>query len=253
MKDTPKTDRHLPLEGSYNIRDVGGYPTADGRRIRWGTFLRADSLHRLPDSSQRALIDYGVRTVIDLRGDEEAQDEPNVFQQSTSVDYRRQALMGEEIDSELDDYWEGQSAVDGFVRTYTAMLDRRRPQLATTLVTLATSGALPAVVHCHAGKDRTGVVTAVVLALAGVPGQTIVDDYTMSADYLLQRSLDGRAPDFEASYTSEEEYRKNCCPPEAMAGTLEHIDREYGGVEAYVLGSGVNPRHVEALRQALVE
>ena len=76
---------HLHIEGAYNVRDLGGYATSDGRRTRWGVFLRADSLHRLPLRSQAALIDYGIRTVIDLRRSREIQSDPNVFFASSDV------------------------------------------------------------------------------------------------------------------------------------------------------------------------
>ena len=71
--------RHLKIEGAYNTRDLGGYATRDGRHTRWGQLLRADSLHRLPVTSQQALLDYGLRTVLDLRKSDELQNLPNPF------------------------------------------------------------------------------------------------------------------------------------------------------------------------------
>ena len=77
--------RHLDLEGSYNIRDLGGYSTVDGRSTCWKTFLRADSLHQLASKSQTTLINYGIRAVIDLRDSVEVHDRPNVFSRSSEV------------------------------------------------------------------------------------------------------------------------------------------------------------------------
>ena len=79
--------RHLDIDGAYNVRDLGGYPTRDGRRTRWKTFVRAASLHRLPPDSRATLIDYGIRTVIDLRMTRELEDAPNVFAGSSEVAY----------------------------------------------------------------------------------------------------------------------------------------------------------------------
>ena len=90
---TPTATRHLNLEGTYNLRDTGGYPTLDGRAIRWRTFFRSDSLHRLPPVAQTTLMGYGVRTVIDLRRSDELQVAPNVFASSSDVVYHHVSLL----------------------------------------------------------------------------------------------------------------------------------------------------------------
>ena len=87
--------RHLDLEGAYNIRDIGGYAASDGRRTRWQRLLRADSLHRLAPASQRALIEYGVRTVIDLRTTDELQEAPDIFATSAEVGYLHHNMLGD--------------------------------------------------------------------------------------------------------------------------------------------------------------
>jgi Tyrosine phosphatase family len=86
-------DRHLPLEGTYNVRDIGGYVTRDGRRTRWRTLLRADSLHRLTRPAQAELLAYGVRTIVDLRHAGEQAAAPNVFAESTDVRYVHAPLL----------------------------------------------------------------------------------------------------------------------------------------------------------------
>ena len=88
--------RHLDLDGAHNIRDLGGYLTADGRRTRWGTFLRADGLHQLPPASQGTLIDYGVRTVVDLRLTRELNRQPDVFADRPEVKYHHENVLGDE-------------------------------------------------------------------------------------------------------------------------------------------------------------
>lgn len=87
--------RHLPLEGAYNIRDIGGYPTPDGTTTGWRTFLRADSLHKLTPAAQQELIDYGLRTVVDLRFDHECSTAPNVFAASDEVAYVKISLLAD--------------------------------------------------------------------------------------------------------------------------------------------------------------
>ena len=106
MTDDLNEKRHLDLEGTFNTRDIGGYATEDGRRIRWGRFLRSDSLHQLPIKSQAALLEYGVRTIIDLRRSQEIQIRPNVFYGFDEVAYyhqnsgRRRAAAREGRDSQ---------------------------------------------------------------------------------------------------------------------------------------------------------
>jgi protein-tyrosine phosphatase len=251
MNERPAPSRHLDLEGAYNVRDTGAYLTADGRHTRWRTLLRADSLHALTPASQTALIDHGLRTVVDLRTVEEVSVEPNVFAGSTVVTYRHMDMIGDMDGTE-------ESAPTGGIperisHSYVAMLDQRRTQICETLTTLAAPGILPAVVHCHGGKDRTGIVIALALRLMGVPVEAVAEDYALSAQFLLKRSLDGQGPAQEAHYSSEEEYRRECCPPEAMLLTLSHLERHYGGVESYLLGGGLDRQHVASLSAALVE
>src|SRR5436309_6252589 len=171
---TTASTRHLNLEGTYNLRDTGGYRTLDGRAIRWRTFLRSDSLHRLPPVAQTILMGYGVRTVLDLRRSDELHMAPNVFVGSSDVAYHNVSLL-------TDTPPVRQQAPRPLVDTYRLILDQRQEQLRQALATLAAPGGLPAVVHCTAGKDRTGLIVALVLGLAGVPTTTIVEDYALSA------------------------------------------------------------------------
>src|SRR5215475_2365688 len=87
--------RHLGLEGTYNLRDTGGYRTLDGRTTRWRTFLRSDSLHRLPHLARTTLLKYGLRTVVDLRRSDELHTAPNVFASSSEVVYHHVSLLAD--------------------------------------------------------------------------------------------------------------------------------------------------------------
>ena len=278
---SPKSEgkRHLDLEGAFNVRDVGGYRTADGRRTRWKTFLRADGLHRLSPSSQAALIDYGMRTVIDLRAAGELELQPNVFAGSPRVVYHHQSLDGEVPRSEIPDYEAtrdpmlvemlaevAESPADGEVpqrirsstlRTlgsYGGRIDRQGPQIRETLATLAEPGTLPALVHCAAGTDRTGIISAVVLGIAGVPAETIAADYALSGRYLLERDIDdGTRPEvFDGEYTPER-YEQQYSPPEAMLAVLRYVDRRYRGIDGYVRTIGLDGNQIKSLRDAIIE
>ena len=103
MDGSLEPKRHLDLEGAYNIRDIGGYKTSDGRSTRWQTLLRADSLHRLAPASVTALMEYGVRTVIDLRTTDELQQAPDVLSNSSDFSYIHRNILGDPKESETLD------------------------------------------------------------------------------------------------------------------------------------------------------
>lgn len=257
MTDTVEPKRHLDLEGSFNIRDIGGYETHDGRRTRWRTFLRSDSLHRIPAASRAALIDYGVRTVIDLRTTDALQDRPDVFAGSGQVRYLHHNMVG---DDPLTGTAETTESIESGARwravsdQYSVILDHRRAQVCETVRTLAAPGTLPALVHCAGGKDRTGIITALVLELAGVPIETIAEDYAVSGRYLFARYIeDTGAAEVAASGYTWQDYRRECCPPEVMSATLQHLREHYDGVPGYLLGGGVTQGEIDELRAAVVD
>ena len=252
MKSERDSKRHLDFEGAYNVRDVGGYSTTDGRQTRWRTFFRADSLHMLTPGDQSILVEYGLRTVIDLRRTAETQEAPNVFTGSSDVVYIHQDAIGSDpiqYDEELVNSEEPATRVAAM---YTAILDQRQSQIGRTLAILATPGILPAVVHCVGGQDRTGRIAALVLGIAGVPRETIAEDYTLSARFVVKWYLD-KNPELSASDYSWQYYQAEFCPSEAMLKTLDHLDRHYGGIEGYVRSTGLTTGQIERIRNALVE
>ena len=254
MNDEPLPGRHLDLEGAYNIRDIGGYQTADGQSTRWKTFLRSDSLHRLPAASQAALIDYGLRTVVDLRRSDELEQTPNVFADSSQVAYHHHNIVGDEQMSELGVVMDSVLPADRIVASYSKWLDRRQPQFRDVLTTLAVSEARPALYHCAGGKDRTGVISALLLGIAGVSAETISEDYALTARYVVARWLNEFAPpEVSAAEYTWQEYQREFCPQDAMLRVLQHLDERYGGVESYVRTIGLSEEQVDSIRSALVE
>ena len=252
MNDDLDPKRRLEIPGSYNIRDLGGYETRDGNRTRWGRLLRADSLHRLDAAAQEALLDYGLRTVIDLRKSAELQNLGHPFMRSDRVTWYHQNMVG-------DDPWrEGESITrpEGIAeikrRSYSLILDKRGPQVRETLSLLALPDSLPALFHCSAGTDRTGMIAALVLGIAGVPREVIGRDYSLSGRFLLARYLDDN-PEIPAGEISWQEYQARTCPPEVMLGVLEDLDERHGGVEGYARAIGLGDPQIEALREAVVE
>lgn len=243
--------RHLPLAGAYNLRDIGGYRTTDGLTTRWGRLFRSDSLHALTSEAQEQLIGLGLRTVIDLRHEREVTELPNVFAASMTVRYRNVPL--------LDDRSAAAAAstprsLPSLPEIYRRILDERRPQLLTVIEALAQPGALPAVVHCTAGKDRTGVVTALLLALAGVERSTIAEDYAATAERLAGPFMEEHRARTEAAGIDWESYQPLLgCPPEYMVETLAYLDTRHGGVAAYLVGCGIDRSTIAALRRSIIE
>ena len=229
-------DRHVRLPGTRNLRDVGGYPAHDGRVTRWRTLLRTDALDRLPASSQSALLDLGLRQVIDLRWPHELDAAPSVFHRSERVRYRSIPLLEDDP-----------TPHGGLAGTYRHMLDARGPQLVEVVRSLLEPDGLPTVVGCAAGKDRTGVAIALVLSAVGVPHDLIVEDYALSEASFLSEIDDEHLVDWRAGPVHVE------CPPEHMIGTLEHLERRHGGAAALLAKNGLSPGELDRLREVLTE
>ncbi len=252
MADELDPRRHLKLEGTLNTRDIGGYVTGDGRKTRWRRFLRSDSLHQLSAKDQQDLLDYGVRTIIDLRRSAEMQDQRNVFFGSDKVTYYHQNMAG---DMELREWQRTPPGIEYVERKrwrYSVVLDKRMSEVRDTLCTLAASDTLPALVHCTAGADRTGIITALVLGIAGVPAEIIAQDYALTARFHLPIHLEAHPEIDPASYTWQD-LQHISSNPEVMLAVLRDLDERHCGVEGYARHVGVSQAEIDALRDAMVE
>lgn len=246
-------DRRVPFEGVTNFRDLGGYRTRDGGRLRWGRVFRADSLHGLTEADLALYERLGLRAVYDLRSESERNERPN------PVSSLQHTITGRPQGS-LPDYLiaNGIGDADGeqlLETVYVGMLDHSAAQIGRLYEGLAGDGGLPAVFHCHAGKDRTGVVAALLLEALGVERADILDDYELTSRYRLrvhqewtfERLLkSGLAPEVAAGVLST--------PRWAMERALAHLDEHYGGIDAFLTGpAGMSADAVETLRRRLVE
>ena len=238
----PVSERHLRILGTRNVRDVGGYPAGNGRQTRWRTLFRADCLDQLPASSQQALIDLGVRTVIDLRRSDELETNPNVFRASSAVRYRHLAMF--DVDP---------GHPDGAIGWYRAAAERFQDRLAAVVGALIEPGALPAVVHCAAGKDRTGITVALVLATVGVSQDVIVEDYALTKTCFATRWVESDDEPGGIGQVVDDEAPAIDAPPELIAAFLGELDERYGGPVEYLQEAGLSPPELERLRQLLTE
>jgi protein-tyrosine phosphatase len=242
-------DRHVPLGAAFNVRDLGGYPTADGRQVRWRTLFRADGLHRLDADDLEVLAGHGLRTVIDLRTKDEIEKRGRFPVDGLEVDYRHLPLI--QTLWAPDDLAVATSAHDFLIERYLVMLEEGAPAIVAALGLLSQPATLPAVFHCAAGKDRTGVLAAVVLRVLGVEPDVVAADYALSAMAMerMRAWFEAEVPDAMAKQPPE----FMAAPAEAMLGFLDDLDRLHGSVVDYVRGIGVTDDVLAALRAQLLE
>jgi protein-tyrosine phosphatase len=240
--------RHLAWEACYNVRDLGGLPTVDGGETRWGSIIRADILSRLTDAGRRALVEYGVRTVIDLRSPDQVAEEPSAFAVTP-----HQATHPAYFVLPVEAYYPHVSALirqaQSRAEVYCITLDHYPANMAAILRTIANAEPGGVVIHCHAGKDRTGVVVALLLALASVADEQIAADYAES-----QIRLWPLYEQMVAEAGSEDKvgfWTKPTATAEMMLTTLAHLRTQYGGVRAYLRWIGLTDGEVDQVRQRL--
>ena len=238
--------RCLPWDACYNVRELGGYPTHDGGQTRWQTLVRADNLHRLTPQGQVALREYGVRTIIDLRLAHELERHPNPFAVPQGSDDYPRYLNLPLLNLETDAAVEAAQPTQG---EYIVIVERSKGHVAEVINAVAAGlergGVL---VHCHGGKDRTGIVVALLLSLVGVPDEIIAEDYALSEAMLEGPHLAW----LEEQGRALEKPIWMYAPPQKMQGLLDYLDREYGGPEEYLMTTGVTQSNIALIRKYLV-
>lgn len=239
--------RRLKWDGCYNARDLGGFSTTDGRGTRRHALVRSDNLSRLTHVGWEALMAYGIRTVLDLRTTWERTVELSPFLHDDSrVRYVHVPFLTD--DRALA--WPDTASVE---EDYILMLREARDEIRVIVQALAHAEDGGVLFYCHSGKDRTGLIAALVLAMLGVPHDEVAADYALSLDCLqpLQDEWLEHGPGERAE--REEADAKFASRPETMTVVLQHLEAEYGGVQAYLQGAGVSATDVEHLRCRLIE
>jgi protein-tyrosine phosphatase len=248
--DPTARDRSITFELVFNVRDLGGLPTVGGTKTRRGVLYRGDGVHRLAGEDLEKARGLGLRTVVDLRTLGEIERSGQFPVADHPVEWFHLPII-ERMWSE-DELVATVGAVDFLRERYLEMLESGAESIAR-IVELVVGGT-PLLFHCAAGKDRTGVVAAVLLGLAGVPAEEIADDYhaTAGAMAALVDWLTVTHPEALDAMTSQPpEYLE--APYEAMEAFLAEVDARYGSMEGYVKGLGVDPTAIEALRSVLSE
>ena len=247
----PPRTRDLVWDGCLNVRDLGGF-AVDGGETRFGSVVRADSVSQLTPAGWKELADYGVRTVLDLRGDQEREDDPP---RDVPVEVLHVPFM-EASDEEWNEIAEELEAlrtlpVAAATRdAYLIFLERFRANVGAAVKAVAHAPEGGIVIHCVGGKDRTGLLTALLLYLAGVPVEEIAADYALSEERLRPRHEKWLAA-AETDAEREQLERITQCPPEVIVEVFAELERRYGSVEDYLRTAGVTDEEMELARRRL--
>jgi protein-tyrosine phosphatase len=250
FSEAPEFERRISFEGCFNFRDLGGYRTVHGRRVRTQLLYRADGPHALSAADVGKLYDLRLATVVDLRTPQEVSERGCYVAVLPHVVEHHLSMIDVLPDADTLPDWIDPSVV---AAQYRNMLDGGRASISEALEILSEPAAHPAVFHCSAGKDRTGVLAALLLGLLGVPDETIVADYALSA-----AAMQHLIAYYQRAYPDAGERLSRLAPamvaahPEAMAGLIAGMRRDYGGFDesAEAIGAG---DAAAALRTALLD
>lgn len=252
-------ERVLPLASVANFRDVGGYPTADGRFIRWGRIYRSGALSRLSTADADYLQALGIQMVCDLRSLEEADDEPDILPQDPAPRYLHEPLYAGETSRErlLALLFAPQRLTQMLAETYIHdMLEHNGPFFGDLLRRIADESNLPLLIHCTAGKDRTGVSIALLLLLLGVPEAVVIADYSLSNHYfahfrqVIQPVVKRLA---WMGITVDDLTPLLTAHPDNMRQMIAYIRDHYGTAEGYLRErSGIDDTVIANLKAALL-
>lgn len=248
--------RRVPLAGASNLRDLGGYMTTDGRRVRWGRLYRSGQLSQLTDSDYESVARLGISVVCDFRRDNEREAAPTRWRGAAPPETLRfPTLPGGGSSAVVERLPAGATGEEGLAwmrRTYTQIPVTYGPAYRATLQRILVSPG-PVLYHCSAGKDRTGVFSALVLSFLGVPWETILEDYLLSNAYVATATaIDDYA---RRSNVSRDAARAVLSVDRAyLDGAFTAINQKYGSIDNYRRTElAVSDRDVASLKALLLE
>ncbi len=259
---TESRERRLPFSGAKNFRDLGGYQTVDGKRVRWGVLYRSDSLHKLTERDLKRLSGLGLQWIVDFRSPKEKEDWPDRLPDGMSA----QIVEIPIIDSSTQIY---QSSREEFVKnlknidpqhslslTNTELATRFTGEMQQFIDVLFLSNGNPVLFHCTAGKDRTGFAAAITLRMLGVPQEVVMEDYLLTNKYfytaqrrnlLLLRLIKGRqiAQVVSGMIQADSVY---------LSAAFHAIDQNHGSFDRYVHQElGLTDEDVDHLKSLYLE
>ena len=251
-------ERLVPLEGTFNFRDLGGYKTENGFRVKWGRIFRSDNLANLTPRDHRTLQSMNLKLICDFRSSSEVRHTPDSIPGNGRIEYLHLPMILGTVDAveamkriekkDLD--WLTPSYMtDGYLKNIEHSADKW-----AVVIQRLIQDQDPLVFHCSAGKDRTGICAGLILLALGVPKETVLFDHGLSNHYLeaflprVYRYFESLGLDTGRldPYLS--------APREAMLCVLEHIHASYGSVSAYLKQkAGIDQEQIETLKSSLLE
>lgn len=254
------TDRLLPLEGGINFRDMGGYPAADGRTVKWRHLFRSGTMARLTPADRDHLAGHGIRTVIDFRTATEQAAEPNAWAQEGDIAYWARpheetfGNLHEMVDRGISSPEEAHAIMVGGFRH----LPFQQAEAFAEMMRRLAGGEVPLAFHCTAGKDRTGGAAALVLASLGVPRDAIIADFVLTERTLdLEKAFRNRRDDPNSA-----RYRNvdmtvmaplGAAHPDYVTAFLDVLDERCGSVENYLSDLGISASDLSSIRENLLD
>jgi protein-tyrosine phosphatase len=252
-------ERLVPLQGSWNFRDLGGYQTSNGSRIKWGQIYRSDNLSNLTDRDHTLLKNMGLKLICDFRTPTETKRWPDRLPEDNSIDYLQLPIIHGE--REFDFYYENirkgeiswlteEFMIDSNIR----IINEYGDTLGKVFHRLAKPDSRPLVFHCAGGRDRTGVCAALILLALGVPEETVIYDYCLSGVFIskhrekINERIRSRGVDPETValyYTAT---------PHFFIPVVNHIREAYGSSTNYLrTKAGISNEILDLLKQELLE
>ena len=244
-------ERHYPFEGCFNFRDIGGYLNQDGKRVKKGLYFRAGRQDRMSDKDLSQLSDLKISTQIDLRRPDEVLEQGKGPLEAMGAKYINIAVIPKGGSDQLSRLV-GDTGISG--KRYLGYLEFGPTSWLRLFGILANEDNLPVVLHCTAGKDRTGVSTAFLLSVLGVSREVI------EADYLLTNLDTERQADFIEStvgypegYDRERMMAVAGVPETAMKDFLDGVESKWGSAVEYLEKIGVTQEQMETIRTNFLE
>lgn len=242
--------RRLDIPGLLNVRELGGYRTSYGRTTKWRRLLRGDGLHRVTHEGIQLLIAEGLTSVIDLRSRKELEEEPNPYLDAGHTGFYHKPIYDDLAPAMMAMHEAAED--DPLVAFYLTALLERSEAVRDILATIAAAPNGAILFHCTVGKDRTGLVAALLLEIAGVDRETILADYSLTGDFiadLVEELLDRTR---QSGGDTERHAQFLACAPLTMATTLEQVDQRHGSVSGYLKDIGLTAGDLSNLRDRLL-
>lgn len=238
----------ITLEKAYNVRGIDGYKNKYGKTVSAKLFLRGDGLSRLSENDIKTLVEYGVGTVIDLRSDSELEKEPNKFLNNKNVKYYNLPLVPIK-NGKIQDLTQinlHDNVKESFPLFYIDILENSKVNIKKMFKVFAANLDKTTLYHCTAGKDRTGVTSMLLLGLADVPNEDIIDNYTVSYENISKSDI------FKNLKKGDHALDLAHSDKEYIIPSINHIKNKYGSYYKYLLSTGLRKKTLDKIKNALL-